>query len=118
MSMIIKLVVLVAILATSFAATSTFHANCGKHFSLFQKRFIKRYGSDDVLAKRRGIFCENMKKVDALNALNGLNGLIDWVVSDLDFTTCKALLAELLRILLADDVKFTGLFIDGIVEEK
>ena len=44
--------------------------------------------------------------------------LIDWVVSDLDFTNCKALLAELLRILLADDVKFTGLFIDGIVEEK
>ena len=44
--------------------------------------------------------------------------LIDWVVSDLDFTNCKALLAELLRILLADDVKYTGLFIDGIVEEK
>ena len=43
---------------------------------------------------------------------------IDWVVSDLDFTNCKALLAELLRILLADVVGFKLDSFDGILEEK
>jgi hypothetical protein len=40
------------------------------------------------------------------------------VVSDLDFTNCKALLAELLRILLADVGGFKLDFFDGILEEK
>ena len=44
--------------------------------------------------------------------------LIGWVVSDLDFTNCKALLAELLRILLADGGGFKLDFFDGILDER
>lgn len=69
----IKLFVIFGVLACALA-TSTFHADCDSHFKLFQRRFMKRYHSEDQLAKRREIFCENMKKVDALNELNGKHG--------------------------------------------
>ena len=44
--------------------------------------------------------------------------MIGWVVSDLDFTNCKAVLAELLRILLPDVGGFKLDFFDCILEEK
>jgi hypothetical protein len=45
-------------------------------------------------------------------------GLVGWLVLDLDVTDCKALLAELLWILVADGGGFKLDFLIEIVEEK
>ena len=60
-----KLIVLLAVLAV---ASASFHSECDGHFSKFVSKHLGgSYGSDEEHAKRREIFCANMKKVDELN---------------------------------------------------
>jgi hypothetical protein len=67
--MFMKLIVLLAVLAV---ASASFHSECDGHFSKFVSKHLGgSYGSDEEHAKRREIFCANMKKVDELNEMNG-----------------------------------------------
>jgi len=65
---VLRLLVLCAIVAVALAG---FHAECETHFGKFMKKHRKVYESDDHLAKRLEIFCNNMKSVDEKNEANG-----------------------------------------------
>ena len=62
---------LFVLLLVVVAVSANFQSKVDEHFSAFKTKFRRTYASADEEGRRRGIFVENMIRVDELNALNG-----------------------------------------------